>query len=114
MSDWVDLLSRASLFGLALAAAWAGLQRGRIKNRDDTIAGLRGDLKDARDRVTDRDDEITEKDAKITDLETTVKVATDMVTGEAHLIALSDQADEHHRIVMQRLGDILRNTEHAP
>lgn len=121
MGDLLDLLSRASLLGLAIAAAWAGLQRGRLKNRDDTIAGLRGDLEDARKRVADRDAELVDRDAelnekdnKINDLETTVKVATDMVTGEAHLVALGEQADEHHRIVMEKLGAILRNTEPRP
>lgn len=81
--------------------AEAAALRERLKDRDVTIDQLRREL----------DAEVAKCDTKVAALQSEIGVLSKVVTGEAHLAALQDQLDLHHKTALKELGTVEKTLE---
>lgn len=100
--DFTSLLSAIAVVVALVAGGGLGLQRQRVtllrSDLDDArkrVDDLRGVLVDAeRERATDR--------TRIATLESDLRHAEQMVTGEAHWAKFGDQLTNHHTAAMKK------------
>lgn len=97
--DWLTALQSALFVAVLVAGAFIGLQQG-------TVRTLRSSNEDLRNKRDDLEKDRAELKAKVSELEGAVSVLRATVTGEAHLVALSGQLDDHHTESMQLLDGI--------
>lgn len=97
--DWLNALQGTLAVALVVTTGLLGLQQGTVR----TLRESNGDL---RARREDQDKYVAEVEVKLSKCEAENEVLRTVVTGEAHLEALTHQLDEHHRESMEALVEI--------
>lgn len=90
--DFQQVISGATTLTALLAGAGWGIQRG-------TLSNVRGHRDDLLSQNTSLKEERADLKAQNAELKSTAKALRDTVTGEVHLVALTDLAQHHHEVV---------------